>query len=322
MHQFNKFKNTCGFIANYSYILRIRNMDEEAKKRVKIINHLNLFGLESTKDAFAVSKASIYRWKKILEYNPRNLKALNKISTAPHKRRKMAVDINLEQEIIRLRTMNPCIGKTQIYHQIKYKYKTSESTVGRYIKYLKEHNKLPLRGQKLYKPKKSIVRQRRKQKTGFEIDTIVRYVNNIKWYFVTAINIDTRKAYAFVTLSHTSKSSLPIFKSIDIPITQIQTDNGSEFLDLFHSYCVGNSIDHYFIYPRSPKMNIYVERFNRTLSEEFIRWNKQPMVDRLNIDKIQKKLDDYMYYYNNIRPHTSLGFLSPMMYIKKQESQM
>lgn len=81
MHQFNKFKNTHGFIANYSYILRIRNMDEEAEKRVRIVNHFNHYGLESIKDAFSVSKASIYRWKKILENNPRNLKALNKVST-------------------------------------------------------------------------------------------------------------------------------------------------------------------------------------------------------------------------------------------------
>lgn len=322
MHQFNKFKNTRGFIANYSYILRTRDMDEEAKKRVKIVNHFNHYGLESTKDAFGVSRASVYRWKKKMEDNPRNLKILNKKSTAPVNRRKMNRNSNLEQEIIRLRTMNPCMGKTQIYHQIKYTYKTSESTIGRYITYLKKHNKLPLRGQKLYKPKKSIVRQRRKERIGFEIDTIVRYVNNIKWYFVTAIDIKTRKAYAFVTLSHTSKSSLPIFKTIDIPITQIQTDNGSEFLDLFHDYCIKNSINHYFIYPRSPKMNIYIERFNRTLSDEFIRWNKQPMVDKLNIDKIQKKLDEYMYYYNNTRPHTSLGFLSPVVYSKRQGSQM
>lgn len=322
MHQFNKFKNTRGFIANYSYILRIRSMDEEAKKRVKIINHFNQFGLESTKDAFDVSKASIYRWKKKLEDNPRNLKILNKKSTAPINRRKMNIDSNLEQEIIRLRTMNPCIGKTQIYHQIKYKYKTSESTIGRYIKYLKKYNKLPLRGQKLYKPKKHIVKQRRKEKVGFEVDTVVRHVNNIKWYFITAIDIKSRKAYAVITLSHTSKSSLQIFKSIDIPITQIQTDNGTEFSCNFHSYCLGNDIEHYHTYPYSPKMNIYIERFNRTLSDEFIKWNRQTMVDRLNIDKLQKKLDEYMYYYNNVRPHTSLGFLSPMEYSKRQESQM
>ena len=297
-------------------------MDEEAKKRVKIINHFNNFGLESTKDAFGVSKASIYRWKKKIEDHPRNLKILNKKSTAPINKRKMDIDSNLEQEIIRLRTMNPCMGKTQIYHQIKYKYKASESTIGRYIKYLKENNKLPLRGSKVYKSKKTVNRLRRKEKTGFEVDTIVRYVNDVKWYFVTAIDIESRKAYSLVTLSHSSISSLQIFKSIDMPITQLQTDNGSEFLNNFHNHCLSNNIDHFFIYPRSPKMNIYIERFNRTLSDEFIRWNRHIMTDRLNIDKLQKKLNEYMYYYNNVRPHTSLGFLSPVMYSKRQESQM
>ena len=164
MHQFNKFKNTRGFIANYSYILRIRNMDEEAKRKVRIINHFNQFGLESTKDAFGISKASIYRWKKILENNPRNLKALNKLSTAPKKRRKRIIDPKLQEDIILLRIKYPRIGHVPMYYLLKDKHIISKTTLGRIVKDLKKQHKLPLKGQKPYKHKKIVYKQRRIEK--------------------------------------------------------------------------------------------------------------------------------------------------------------
>jgi IS30 family transposase len=53
----------------------------------------------------------------------------------------------------------------------------------------------------------------------------------------------------------------------------VQTDNGSEFFDNFHAYLKEQEIKHQFIYPKSPKINGVVERFNRTIQEEFINNN-------------------------------------------------
>ncbi|NMB56356.1 transposase, partial [Candidatus Beckwithbacteria bacterium] len=42
----------------------------------------------------------------------------------------------------------------------------------------------------------------------------------------------------------------------------------------FHKYLEEETkIDHIFIYPRSPKINAYIERFNRTIQEEFLERN-------------------------------------------------
>ena len=68
-------------------------------------------------------------------------------------------------------------------------------------------------------------------------------------------------------------------------------------------------------------MNAHIERFNRTLEEEFIMWNKQLMVDRDNLDKVNEKLQEYVTYYNTVRPHTSLGFISPMEYYTKKQRE-
>ena len=63
------------------------------------------------------------------------------------------------------------------------------------------------------------------------------------------------------------------------PIKTIQTDNGSEFAKNFHNFCLKENITHYFTYPRSPKMNAHIERFNRTLQEEFIFQNNYKMLN-------------------------------------------
>lgn len=318
MQTINKFKNTRGFIANYSYILRIQSMNEEAKKRVKIINHFNQFGLESTKDAFGVSKASIYRWKKIIENNPRNLKALNKVSTAPKSRRKRIIDQKLQEDIILLRTKYPRIGHVPMYYLLKDKHTVTKVTLGRIVKDLKKQGKLPLRGQKPYKHKKLVYKQRRVEKLGYEMDTVVRHINGLKWYFVTSINIQTRQVQVLLSKNHTSNPTAKLLRKLDNPLC-VQTDNGSEFMKDFHSECIKRNIQHYFTYPCTPKMNAFIERFNRTLEEEFIMWNRHLMQDVDNFEKLNEALQEYLTYYNTIRPHSSLGYLSPVAYTRKYE---
>ena len=45
-----------------------------------------------------------------------------------------------------------------------------------------------------------------------------------------------------------------------------QTDNGSENLGDFHKYLKKDGI----LYPWCPKINAYIERYHRTVQEEFI----------------------------------------------------
>jgi IS30 family transposase len=54
-------------------------------------------------------------------------------------------------------------------------------------------------------------------------------------------------------------------------INRIQTDNGLEFGGDFGKYVRGTERIHYHNYPKSPKSNAYVERFNRTIREQFVQ---------------------------------------------------
>jgi len=71
-------------------------------------------------------------------------------------------------------------------------------------------------------------------------------------------------------------------------------------------------------------MNTEIERFNRTVSEAFISRNR--MLLAYDIDAFNKKLMDWLIWYNARRPHWSLGLISPLRYICNQlpakESQM
>src|SRR3989344_4243108 len=93
----------------------------------------------------------------------------------------------------------------------------------------------------------------------------------------------------------------------------VQTDNGSEFLKSFHAYLEEQNIKHQFIYPRMPKINAFIERFNRTIQEEFILRNDEIYYDQT---AFAKKLTDYLYWYNYKRPHASLQYMSPMTFIQ------
>ena len=68
--------------------------------------------------------------------------------------------------------------------------------------------------------------------------------------------------------------------------------------------------NHVWSYPKSPKTNGYVERFNWTIQDEFINYHID--LAQYNLAMFDKKLEDWLRYYNHIRPHQSLGYKTPM----------
>jgi len=91
-----------------------------------------------------------------------------------------------------------------------------------------------------------------------------------------------------------------------VKLKDIQTDNGLEFLGLFNDFLKENNIPHIFSYPGCPKINSVVERYQRTLKEEFIN---------PNLEDFPTNLGEYLVFYNCIRPHQNLGLKSPIAYL-------
>ena len=143
----------------------------------------------------------------------------------------------------------------------------------------------------------------------------VGYLKGVGKVYLQAV-VDTYGSYAFGYL-HTGKlpeqaavvlhnDVLPQYKAWNIQISAILTDNGREYCGKPHHayelYLALNNIEHRTTKVGSPKTNGFVERFNRTVLDEFFR----PAFRRTfyeSIQQLQKDLDKWLYHYNHERPH-------------------
>ncbi|MDW8095106.1 MAG: integrase core domain-containing protein [Caldimicrobium sp.] len=57
----------------------------------------------------------------------------------------------------------------------------------------------------------------------------------------------------------------------------------------------------------------YVERFNRTLEEEFIEYREWMLKD--DLEEFNRELMRYLIWYNTERVHSGLGNVSPLEWI-------
>lgn len=108
-----------------------------------------------------------------------------------------------------------------------------------------------------------------------------------------------------------------------LEIKAIQTDNGAEFHKYFDDYLT-KKITHFWNYPKSPKMNAFVERFNDMIQKQYIGWYFNELIEP---DSFNKGLMQYLIWYNTDKPHRSIDKLSPLLYyvnncISLQKSNM
>ena len=146
---------------------------------------------------------------------------------------------------------------------------------------------------------------------------MVKFINGIRRYIITAIDTKSDFAFAYTYKSPSSQNTKDFFLKLEnvapFKIQRIQTDNGSEFEKYFREYIEKRKITHLHNYPRQPKMNCYIERFNRTIQEEFVDFNLNTLAYDLN--KFNDKLINWLLWYNTKRSHHSLGLISPMKFI-------
>ena len=331
MQQFNKFSHTKGFISLWQYTLRFRYMiTDEAKRRVKILAFWEQYGEEATRDAFGVSRATLFRWQKALHEHQGKLEALNKHSTA-RKHRNTRVIPRIVEEFIANERQFEKLGKEKLAKLLRDDgvADLSVSTVGRMITDLKAQGKLPdpvritlsAKTGRMIERKPPTKRKKLRSK-GHEgglvkADSIVRFTNGIKRYVVTALDRETKFAFAYAYTSHSSKAAADFMQTFQqvapLTVTHVQTDNGSEFAQHFDVLLEREGIVHFHAYPRSPKMQSEIERFNRTLSDAFIKPHRHLLA--YNLPEFNKQLMDWLLWYNTRRPHWSLELKSPLRYI-------
>ena len=304
---------------------------DSAQFRLKVIEFHNKHGTASTMDAFDISKSSIYRWKKRLKQYRGDINYLIPSSKRPTNFRKSSINFEVIAFIRELRNEHPRLGKEKIkplvdeFTDSMDLASVSVSTIGRIIKryclYSSTrrvyHN--PHKGRKISYLDR-IKRSPKVSSFGYiEIDSITRFINGTKIYILNAIDVSLKFQFSYSYTHLSSKSSLDFFHKlekvypIDNTIHTIQTDNGLEFHGYFDDYLKSISLKHVYIYPRCPKINAFIERANRSLSEEFI--DHHILSASISIKQFNDELIDHLIWYNTKRIHKSLGNLSPLDYL-------
>lgn len=92
---------------------------------------------------------------------------------------------------------------------------------------------------------------------------------------------------------------------------KIRVDNGPEFLAL-EEWCKEQHIDLKFIQPGKPNQNAFIERFNRTYRDDVLG---QYLFE--DLDQVKELTSQFIWQYNNIRPHDSLENLTPRAFLLK-----
>lgn len=97
---------------------------------------------------------------------------------------------------------------------------------------------------------------------------------------------------------------------------RIKVDNGSEFISkVLDKWAYENKLELDFSRPGKPTDNPFIESFNGSLRDECLNVNWF-----FSIEDAQEKFDHWREDYNEFRPHSSLGDMSPNEYIEKNEN--
>lgn len=328
-----KYTGIKGFLTVYNDGLRYRYMiTPKALHKARVLIFWEKYGLDATLDAFKIKRRTLFYWKKQFQQNGKKPEALNEKSKAPRTKRKRIWSEDIINEVKRLRWEHPNLGKDKIYPLLRkfclarnMSYPQS-STIGRLIADLGGLRMYPQKISHFGKIKPIRRRKKLRKPKDFKVeypghlvafDTIEKHLNGLRRYVITFEDIYTRFGFAWATKSHASQAAKEFFaycvKVFPFPFSFVLTDNGSEFAKKFTQELTRLHIAHYHIYPKKPQMNSHLERFNRTIQEEFADYHVYDLVEP---DIFNRKLIDWLLWYNTERPHWAFqNELSPVEYI-------
>ncbi len=147
--------------------------------------------------------------------------------------------------------------------------------------------------------------------------------------FMSDTLIDGRSIRTFNVLDDYNREGLGIDVDLSLPSSRvirsleqiiewrgkphaIRCDNGPEYISQkLKDWTIENQITLLYIQPGKPTQNAYIERFNRTARHE---WLDLYLFE--NIEQAQELATQWLWTYNNERPHTAIGGIPPRQLLK------
>jgi len=324
-----------GTVSGVSHLANLRvELSRKARQRLKWFDYYNFHGQNArlTCRHFDISPQTFYRWKR--RYNPKNIMSLEDRSHKPRHVRQPTYSTELVKSVLRLREEYPRWGKDKLVVLLhRERFDCSASTVGRILHKLKERgvlkeavsNRISARKRQLKRP--YAIRKPREYVAKapgdiVEVDTLdIRPLPGVILKHFTARDIvsrwDVLEAHSRATSNTASGFIDVLLKRMPFPIKAIQVDGGSEFQDAFERECQERGIKLFVLPPRSPKLNGHVERAQRTHTEEFYEVTEAGF----EIGELNQALLKWEKVYNTIRPHQSLGYLTPQQFLQQYQQK-
>lgn len=303
--------------------------------RLSLLKCAKDFNVSFACRVFDVSRTRYYEIKKdFLKYGKAGLLPKPKIPNMPNK-----IKGEVEKKILSFVKECPTYGPVRLANELKRitKGKISYSYGGIYNVLLR--NNLNLKEYRLIysfsdENSKVILEKmlRKRIKKNMHVKTTytgellsqdsfkLGYIKGIgKIYTQAAIDCNCSFAFAKVYNRRTADTSVDLlkerviafYKHYDIHVKRILTDNGKEYTThkitglanhMYEKYLKENSVKHTYTEVRSPETNGYVERFHRTLLDEFFLISIRKKI-YTNLNQLQADLDEFMIHYNFNRTH-------------------
>lgn len=309
-------------------VAEIAKISDPAKVKLEwMIFYLTVGGKNAyaTAKHFGIAPKTFYQWHK--RFKACGVKGLEELPRTPHRFRRWEVTLEEEANIKQLRKKHMHYGKTKL-KELYYEDYGQTVTTWKIERVIRKHKLFPSPVKHNYQVKK---RANAKPKPRiqnlviqhepwflFHLDTIVIYYGSIKRYILTALDHETRVAYARMYTNKSSRSAKDFLYRlhylIQADLVHVHTDNGSEFQHEFDQALTELAAMHWYSRPNTPKDNPRGERFNETLQYEWLNdGHFTPDTNRFN-----GTLTDWLIEYNFQRPHQSLDNQRPFQYLQSK----
>lgn len=312
-----------GAISIARWAHKVDQLTPQTKHRLKILDWHRVHdkNISLTARRFGLRRETVHIWQK--RFHENGVLGLVDRSHRPKNVRTPTTAHYIVSETVKLRKKYPAWSKYKLTALLKEQnIIVHPSTVGRILK-----RKNLIDKKVSQKRRKAALSPKARFPYGLKIscpgdlvqmDTKhIMLVGGRKLYQFTAIDVLTKwrvlRIYPSLSSRNGKEFLLQCITAFPFPIRAVQTDNGSEFLKEFKTFCEEKKLPHYYIYPRTPKQNSYVERSHGSDKTEFYQQGN------VYSDKtvMQDKLLSWEHIWNTIRPHESLNQITPQAYLEK-----
>ena len=327
------FKSSKIDVSKYDLFRKVaKDLPLEAQIRLEwIIFYETVGGRDASATAryFKISRKTFHKWLLVFKNSRQDVKSLCSRSTTPVTKRVWTVTPVQEKRIKELRLSHMKYGKAKLRVLYSQMYGENITTwkIERVIRRLELYPNKKTREKKLrikkirqYQRKVRIKDFKKEPTLGFlwHFDTVEVWWYGQRRYIFTALEDLAKIAYARVYSSKVSGNAEDfLYRLLYITNNQVlnsHQDNGSEFEKHFADACSKLNITQVFSRPHTPKDNPCLERFNRTVQDEWLSMSESGLD---NIKEANKDLTEWLVEYNFNRPHHSLDLKSPIVYAQE-----